>query len=63
MYMGSIHMSDLCICTRDVISELNFEIEGLHASCALICYLCVLKVVCMCSISCLSGCCVCLRGE
>ena len=64
-------MSDLYVCKRDVISEFNSEIEGLLAFCALmlsLCFivcliLCVLDVVCMWSVSCLFGCCVCLHGE
>ena len=61
-------MSDMCVCMRDVISEFNSEIEGTLVFCALMlfcllfCDLCVLEVVCMCSVSCLLGCCVCLRG-
>ena len=33
-------MSDLCVCMRDVISELNSEIEGSLAFCALMLFLC-----------------------
>ena len=41
-------MSDLCICMRDVISELNPEIEGSLAFCALMLFLC--SILClMCS--------------
>ena len=57
-------MSDVCVCTRDVISEFNSEIQGsfcgLMLFCVLFCVLCVLRVVCMWSVSCLLGCCVCL---
>ena len=63
-------MTDLCVCMRDMISEFNSEIEGSLAFCALtlflcsiVCLICVLGVVCMWSVSCLLGCCVCLRGE
>ena len=60
-------MSDFFVCMRDVISEFNSEIEGSLAFCALMLFLCstlcVLGVVCMWSVSCLLGCCVCLRGE
>ena len=61
----SIHMSDLCVCMRDVISEFNSEIEGALAFCfcVLFCVLCDLGVVCMWSVSCLLGCCVSLCGE
>ena len=38
-------MSDLCVCMRDVNSEFNSEIEGSHASCALILYLC--SILCL----------------
>ena len=45
--MCSLHMSDLCVCMRDVISEFNSEIEGSLACCALM-FLC--SIVClMCS--------------
>ena len=41
-------MSVLCVCMRDVISELNSEIEGSLAFCALMLFLC--SIVClMCS--------------
>ena len=44
----SLHMSDLCVCMKDAISEFNSEIEGSHASCALMLFLC--SIVCrMCS--------------
>ena len=60
-------MSDVCVCMRDVISEFNSEIEGSHASCALMLFLCsvlcVLEVVCMWSVLCPLECRVCLRGE
>ena len=36
----SFHISDLCICMRDVISEFNSEIEGSLAFCALMLFLC-----------------------
>ena len=36
----SLHMSDLCVCMRDVISEFNSEIEGSLAFCALMLFLC-----------------------
>ena len=35
-----LHMSDLWVCMRDVISEFNSEIEGSHAFCALMLFLC-----------------------
>ena len=62
-------MSDLCVCIRDVISDFNSEIEGALAFCALMLFLC--SILClMCSgsslheeVSCLLGCCICLRGE
>ena len=38
--MCSLHMSDLCVCMRDVISEFNSEIEGSLAFCALMLFLC-----------------------
>ena len=38
-------MSDLCVCMRDVISEFNSEIEGLHAFCALMLFLC--SILCL----------------
>ena len=57
-------MSDLCVCMRDVISEVNSEIEGSLAFCALILFLCsILYLMCSGSVSGLLGCCVCLRGE
>ena len=62
-------MSVVCVCMRYVISEFNSEIERSLAFCVLmlflcfICVLCVLKVVCMWSVYCLLGWCVCLRGE
>ena len=44
----SLHISDLCVCMRDVISEFNSEIEGSLAFCALILLLC--SILClMCS--------------
>ena len=46
LYMGSqcvsrrsLHMSDFCVCMRDVISEFNSEIEGSLAFCALMLFL------------------------
>ena len=54
------------ICMLYVISEFNSEIEGSLAFCALMLFLCFilcLEVVCMWSVSCLLGCCVCLREE
>ena len=35
----SLHMPDLCVCMRDVISEFNSEIEGSLAFCALMLFL------------------------
>ena len=44
----SFHMSDLCVCLRDVILGFNSEIEGSLAFCALMLFLC--SIVClMCS--------------
>ena len=44
----SLHMSDVCVCMRDVISELNSEIEESLAFCALMLFLC--SILClMCS--------------
>ena len=44
----SLHISDLCVCMRDVISEFNSEIEGSHVLCALTLFLC--SILClMCS--------------
>ena len=50
----SLHMLDLCVCMKDVISEFNSEIEGSLAICdlmlflcSLLCLLCGLEVVCM----------------
>ena len=66
----SLHMSDLCVCMRDVISDFNSWDRGI--TCVLcsdvvsvfyFCVLCVLGVVCIWSVSCLLGWCVCLRGE
>ena len=59
-------MSDLCVCMRDIISEFNFValmLFLLFFCVCLMCVLCVQGVVYMWSVSCLSGCCVCLRGE
>ena len=61
----SLHMSDLCVCMRDVISEFNSEIDGSPAFCALMLFLC--SILCSGSrfhvgcilpfgISCLSAC-------
>ena len=41
----SLHMSDLCVCMRDVISEFNSEIEGSLAFCALMLFLC--SILCL----------------
>ena len=62
----SRHMSDLCVCMRVEILEFNSEIKGSLAFCALM-FLC--SILCpMCSgnslhwsVSCLLGCCACLR--
>ena len=35
-----LHISDLCVCMRDVISEFNSKIEGSQASCALRLFIC-----------------------
>ena len=43
----SLHMTNLCVCMMDVISEFNSEIEGPLAFCVLFYVLCVLEVVCM----------------
>ena len=44
----SIHMSDLCVCMRDVISEFNSEIERSLAFCALMLFLCsILCLMCL----------------
>ena len=44
----SLHMSDLCVCMRDVISEFNSEIEGSLEFCAPTLFLC--SILClMCS--------------
>ena len=41
-----------CFCMRDVISEFESEIEGSHASCALMLFLC--SILClMCGVWCL----------
>ena len=69
MSMCSLHMSDVCVGMRDVISEFNSEIMGSLAVCALMLFLC--SILCfMCSgsslhVECivLLGCCICLRGE
>ena len=46
----SLHMSDLCVCISDVISEFNSEIKGSPAFCALTLPLC--SILCpMCSVS------------
>ena len=52
----SLHMSDLCVCMRGVISELNSEIEKSHA-------ICVLVVVYMWRVYCHLRCCVCLSKK
>ena len=45
--MCSLHMSDLWVRMRDVISEFNFEIEGSLAVCALMLFLCsILCLIC-----------------
>ena len=41
-------MSDLCVCMRDLITEVNSEIEGSLAFCALMLFLCSLLCL-MCS--------------
>ena len=65
----SLHILDLYDCIRNVISEFNSEIEGLHASCVLMLFLHSILCI-MCSGSSLHmecilrlGCCVCMRGE
>ena len=46
--MCSLHMSDVCVCMRDVISVFNSEIEGSLVFYALILFLC--SILClMCS--------------
>ena len=46
----SLHMSGLCVCMRDVISEFNSGIEVSHASFALMLFMC--SILClMCSVS------------
>ena len=46
--MCSLHISDVCVCMRDVISEFNSKIEGSLAFCALMLFLC--SILClMCS--------------
>ena len=48
MCLGVLHMSDLCVCMKDVISEFNSEIEGSLAFYALVLFLC--SILClMCS--------------
>ena len=43
----SLHMSDLWVCMRDVISEFNSEIEGSLAFCVLMLFLCsILCIMC-----------------
>ena len=43
----ALHMPDLCVCMRDVISEFNSQIEGSLAFCALMLFLCsILHVMC-----------------
>ena len=42
-----LHISYLCVCMRDVISEFNSVIRGSHASCALMLILCsILWLMC-----------------
>ena len=43
--MCSLHMSDLCVCMRDVISEFSSEIEGSLVFCALMLFLC--SILCL----------------
>ena len=38
--MNSLHMLDLCVCMRDVISEFNSQIERSRAYCALMLFMC-----------------------
>ena len=46
--MCSLHVSDLCMCIRDVISEFKSWIQGSLAFCALMLFLC--SILClMCS--------------
>ena len=46
----SFHMSDLCVCMKDVISDFNSEIEESLAFCALMLFLC--SILClMCFVS------------
>ena len=57
----SFHISYVCVCMSDVISELNSEIEGSLAFCARMLFLC--SILClMCFGSSLSNS-VCLRVE
>ena len=40
-------MSDLCVCMNYMISEFHSEIDGSHASCALMLFLCsILCLIC-----------------
>ena len=58
----SLHMSDVCVCMRDVISELCAKIKGSHAFCGLMLFMCsgsCLHVECILPFGML----VCLRGE
>ena len=48
--MCSLHMSDVCVSMRDVISECNSEIEGSLAFCALMFLCSILCLVCFGSI-------------
>ena len=44
----SLHMSDLCVGMRDVVSEFVLSSTGLHASCGLMLFLCSISCL-MCS--------------
>ena len=47
VYRCSLHVSDVCVCMRGVISEYNSDIEGSNASCALMLFLCsILCLIC-----------------
>ena len=43
--MCSLHLSDVCVCMRDMISEFNFEINGSQPFCTLMLFMCV--IVCL----------------
>ena len=43
----SLHMSNLCVCMRDVISEFSSEIEGSHTYCALMLFLFFFLLFCL----------------